>query len=61
MNPIVAVFLGWALAGEELTVRSLAASMVVLASVVMIVTSRKQPALQAVERETDYAYASRAS
>jgi drug/metabolite transporter (DMT)-like permease len=61
VNPIVAVFLGWALAGEELTVRSLAASVVVLASVVMIVTSRKQPAPQAVEREADYAYASRAS
>jgi drug/metabolite transporter (DMT)-like permease len=53
VNPIVAVFLGWALAGEQLTERSLAAGVVVLASVVTIVTARKQPA--AVPREVEEA------
>jgi drug/metabolite transporter (DMT)-like permease len=41
VNPIVAVFLGWALAGEQLTAKSLAASVVVLAAVVTIVTPRR--------------------
>jgi drug/metabolite transporter (DMT)-like permease len=53
VNPIVGVFLGWALAGEQLTERSLAAGVVVLASVVTIVTARKQPA--AVPREVEEA------
>ncbi len=44
VNPIVAVFLGWAFAGERLTPRSLTASVVVLASVAVIVTARKQMA-----------------
>jgi drug/metabolite transporter (DMT)-like permease len=42
VNPIVAVFLGWGLAGERLSMLSLAASFIVLAAVVAIVTSRKQ-------------------
>jgi drug/metabolite transporter (DMT)-like permease len=41
VNPIVAVFLGWALAGERLTPRSMIASLVVLLSVAMIITSRR--------------------
>jgi drug/metabolite transporter (DMT)-like permease len=44
VNPIVAVFLGWALAGERLTARSMIASSVVLLSVAMIITSRKSAA-----------------
>ena len=44
VNPIVAVFLGWTFAGERLTARSLAASAVVLASVVVIVTARTRMA-----------------
>ncbi len=43
VNPIVAVFLGWALAGERLTARSMIASLVVLLSVAMIISSRKTP------------------
>jgi drug/metabolite transporter (DMT)-like permease len=56
VNPIVAVFLGWALAGERLTMRSLAASFVVLVAVVVVVTSRKQIAAPAVPGEEDTAY-----
>lgn len=44
VNPIVAVYLGFALAGEQLTTRSLIASAIVIASVATIVTSRKAPA-----------------
>jgi drug/metabolite transporter (DMT)-like permease len=55
VNPIVAVFLGWGLAGERLSMLSLAASFIVLAAVVAIVTSRKQaPAPD--ERLADRAY-----
>jgi drug/metabolite transporter (DMT)-like permease len=44
INPIVAVYLGFALAGEELTTRSLIASTIVIASVATIVTARGAPA-----------------
>lgn len=36
VNPVVAVFLGWALAGETLTPRMLAAAAVIVAAVVLI-------------------------
>ena len=40
VNPVVALFLGWALASEELTVRTFTASAIVIAAVVIIVTAR---------------------
>ena len=40
VNPAVAVFLGWALAGEELGPRTLGAAAIILAGVVVIVTRR---------------------
>jgi drug/metabolite transporter (DMT)-like permease len=40
VNPVVALLLGWALAGEELTARTLIAAAVILASVFLIVTTR---------------------
>jgi len=43
VNPMVAVFLGWAFHGETLTPRSLAASAVIIAGVAAIVTSRGRP------------------
>jgi drug/metabolite transporter (DMT)-like permease len=36
VNPIVAVFLGWAIAGEPVTARTLAAAVVILAGVALI-------------------------
>jgi drug/metabolite transporter (DMT)-like permease len=42
VNPMVAVFLGWALHGETLTPRSLIASAVIIAGVAAIVTSRSR-------------------
>jgi drug/metabolite transporter (DMT)-like permease len=42
VNPVVALLLGWALAGEELTARTLLAAAVILASVVLIVTYRQK-------------------
>lgn len=38
VNPIVAVFLGWALGGETITTRTLVAAAVIIAGVVMIST-----------------------
>jgi drug/metabolite transporter (DMT)-like permease len=40
VNPMVAVFLGWAFGGEVLGSRSLVASLVIVASVVLIITGR---------------------
>ncbi len=44
VNPVVAVFLGWALAGEPLTPRTLIAAAVIVAAVVIITTYRAQAA-----------------
>lgn len=42
VNPVVALLLGWALAGEDLTARTLLAAAVILASVMLIVTYRQR-------------------
>ncbi len=39
MNPIVAVFLGWALLGEEITLQVLAAGAAIVVSVALIVAT----------------------
>lgn len=44
VNPVVALLLGWALAGETISARSLIASLFVLAAVANIVLSRSAPA-----------------
>jgi drug/metabolite transporter (DMT)-like permease len=40
INPMIAVLLGWLLGGEQLSLRTLLASLVIVASVVLIVTGR---------------------
>lgn len=40
VNPVVAIFLGWALAGEPLTARTLLAAAIIVAAVVAITTQR---------------------
>jgi len=42
VNPIVALFLGWALADEQLTLQNIAAAAVILTSVVIITASQTQ-------------------
>src|SRR5579872_3261589 len=42
VNPIVAVFLGWALAGERVTTNMLLGTAIVIASVVLVTASRKE-------------------
>ncbi len=44
VNPIVAVFLGWAFAGEPLTARTLVAAAVIVAGVAVITARRPQAA-----------------
>jgi drug/metabolite transporter (DMT)-like permease len=51
VNPIVAVFLGWALAAEPLSPRVLLASAVIIAGVLVIVTRRQARRRPAVEIE----------
>ena len=40
VNPVVAVFLGWAIAGEALTLRTVIAAGIIIAAVAMITTAR---------------------
>lgn len=46
VNPVIAVFLGWAFAGEAITIRTTIAAGVILAAVILITTAR-QPAKRA--------------
>ena len=46
VNPVIAVFLGWAFAGESLTIRTMIAAGVILAAVILITTA-PQPARRA--------------
>jgi drug/metabolite transporter (DMT)-like permease len=45
VNPVIAVFLGWALANEALGVRTLIATVVIVAGVILVSTRRKQAAI----------------
>lgn len=51
VNPVVALLLGWGLAGEPLTSRSLLAAVVILGSVVVITTERARPLPEALPVE----------
>jgi len=44
VNPVIAVFLGWAIGGEELTARILWAAAVIVLGVVIITTRKSAPA-----------------
>ncbi len=46
VNPVVAIFLGWAFAGEPLTARTLLAAAVIVAAVVIITTYRTRGATE---------------
>lgn len=43
VNPVVALFLGWSLGGEALSVRTLLASAIVLAAVLIVISARRAP------------------
>jgi drug/metabolite transporter (DMT)-like permease len=45
VNPVVAVLLGWALASEQLTLRTVVASVIIISAVVLITSykARKEP------------------
>lgn len=43
VNPVIALFLGWALAGETLTARSFSAAAVIVLGVIIITTRRSPP------------------
>jgi drug/metabolite transporter (DMT)-like permease len=49
VNPVVAVFLGWAFAGEPVTARTLVAAAVIVGAVVLITTYRARPQAVVVE------------
>ena len=43
VNPVVAVFLGWLIAGEPITSRMLLAAVAIISSVVLITTFSREP------------------
>ncbi|MBW4082759.1 EamA family transporter [Paenibacillus sp. S150] len=43
VNPVVAVFLGWAMVGEKLTVNTLLAAVIIIAAVVLVTIFRGKP------------------
>ncbi|HEX6573820.1 MAG TPA: EamA family transporter [Gemmatimonadaceae bacterium] len=49
VNPVVAVFLGWALAGEPLTPRTVIAAAIIIGAVALITTARSSSRLRAQE------------
>lgn len=49
VNPVVALFLGWSLAGEPLTLRTLIASGTILAAVLLVILAPHRPAAPAEE------------
>jgi drug/metabolite transporter (DMT)-like permease len=50
VNPVIAVLLGWAIAGEPLTAQTLLAAPIVVTAVAMITTGRTQGQNAPVER-----------
>jgi len=44
VNPVVAVFRGWFLAGEKVTLRMLIGAIIVLAGVLLVNTAKHEPA-----------------
>jgi drug/metabolite transporter (DMT)-like permease len=49
VNPVVALFLGWFLGGETLTLRTILASAIVLAAVLLVITAPRKDSIQADE------------
>jgi drug/metabolite transporter (DMT)-like permease len=49
VNPVVALFLGWSLGGEPLTLRTLIASGTILAAVLLVIMAPHKPAAPAEE------------
>jgi len=49
VNPVVALFIGWLLGGEELTMRTILASAVILTAVILVITMPHKDALEADE------------
>jgi drug/metabolite transporter (DMT)-like permease len=46
VNPVVALFLGWSLGGEPLTLRTILASAIILAAVLLVITATHRDAVQ---------------
>ena len=46
VNPVIAVFLGWALGGESVSARMMAAAAIILGAVVMVITAPHAPATE---------------
>lgn len=49
VNPVVAVFIGWAVAGEAIGAHTIAATVIILAGVALVTTRRKQPVAEVAE------------
>jgi drug/metabolite transporter (DMT)-like permease len=49
VNPVVALFLGWVLAGEPLSLRTLLASSIILTAVLLVITAPHKDSMEAEE------------
>ena len=49
VNPVVALFLGWLVAGESITLRTILAAAVILTAVILVITAPHRPAGHAAE------------
>jgi drug/metabolite transporter (DMT)-like permease len=52
VNPVVAVFLGWLVAGEHITMQMLVAAAVIVFSVVLVITAPHAPVAEDVAAQT---------
>ena len=56
VNPVVAVFLGWLIAGEQLSVKTIIAAAIILAGVILILSQKKkEPEPETMVAEPDVA------
>lgn len=50
VNPVVALFLGWSLAAEAITTRTVIAAAVILTAVILVITAPRAPIVKATEQ-----------
>jgi drug/metabolite transporter (DMT)-like permease len=52
VNPVIAVFLGWLLAGEQLSAQALVAALVIVSAVILITKAKARQRLETKPRPT---------
>jgi drug/metabolite transporter (DMT)-like permease len=50
VNPVVALFLGWSMAAEAITTRTVIAAAVILTAVILVITAPRTAVVKATEQ-----------